>query len=178
MTENTHADPVTDVERLKQVARFDLESPELREVLHGFAQEAAELLERPVGLVSIVLDGAQFLAGSFGLDGTWLAESEGTPVEWAFCANAVRSGEPYVVEDAATDPAHLDNPLVLIDGIRSYAGAPLVTPTGYVLGTCCTLDFEPHTFSPEDVAVLEELSGRIVVELERHAVERRRTPRD
>lgn len=171
-------DPVTDVSRLKELARYDLASPPLREAMHAFAQEAAQLLDQPVGLVSIVLDGAQFLAGSHGLEGTWMGEVEGTPIEWSFCAQSVRSGVPYVVENAATDPLQRDNPLVLIDGVRSYVGAPLVTESGHVLGTCCALDFEPHTFTTEQIALLTELSGRVVEELDKHAVERRHAPRD
>lgn len=162
------ADPVTSRDRLLEIAGYDLESPELRARLHDYARQAAERLELPVGLVSIVLDGAQFLAGMHGLEGTWIADAEGTPVEWSFCASAVRSGQAYVVEDAATDALQHDNPLVTVDGIRSYAGAPLVTEAGHVLGACCTLGYEPREFTDVEVDVLRGLSREIVEELGRH----------
>lgn len=169
--EELQHDPVTDVDRLMAVARYDLESPALTAVLDRYAAEAAGLLDLPVGIVSIVLNEALLLAGQSGLDGSWMAEAGGSPVEWSFCATTVRTGAPYVVADAAADPVQGTNPLVLLDGVRSYAGAPLVTSSGHVLGACCTIGFEPRAFTGADVAVLEGLSDRIVAELEAFVVD-------
>ncbi len=168
---NIAPDPVTDVARLTEIGRYDLESPALKASLDTFATEAASLLQLPIGVVSIVLGGAQLFAGSHGLDGTWLAEAGGTPVEWSFCANAVRSGEPYVVEDAENDVLQSDNPLVLFDGIRSYAGAPLITRSGHALGACCTIGGEPREFTADEVKGLQGLAERIVLEIEGYVLD-------
>ncbi|MEO3935718.1 GAF domain-containing protein [Dermatophilaceae bacterium Soc4.6] len=163
-------DPVTDVARLTEVGRYDFDAPALKSALAKLAREAAEMVDLPIGLVSIVLGRAQFFAGSFGLDGTWMGDAGGSAVEWSFCANAVRSGEPYVVEDAAADPLQHDNPLVLLDGVRSYLGAPLISPSGQVLGTCCTIGHTRREFTASEVAALQELSARIVDELQDHVI--------
>ena len=64
------------------------------------------------------LDTTQFFVGSHGLTG-WIAEAEGTPVEWSFCGSAVLGGEPgYTVDDAETHPAHRDTPLVTAERPR------------------------------------------------------------
>ncbi|PPK94173.1 GAF domain-containing protein [Kineococcus xinjiangensis] len=158
-------DPVQDVERLTEIGRFDLFSDEARARLDGFARRAAERLGLPIGLVNIVLYDAQHMAGSHGLTG-WLAETRGTPVEWSFCATSVRTGEEYVVPDAQLDEAQCDNPLVTIDGIRSYAGVPLITSAGHVLGSCCVLGTEVHEFTATEVAELRAMAAEVVAEIE------------
>ncbi|WP_433301991.1 GAF domain-containing protein [Actinoplanes sp. CA-030573] len=140
---------IDDRRRLTVLSAIDLDHPELRKRLDEIAERAASRLGRPVGLVSMVLDTAQFFAGSYGLEG-WLAELRGTPIEWSFCVNAVMSGEPYVVPDAAADLVQSANPLVTADGVRTYAGVPIVVD-GVVLGAHCVLGFSPSEFGPEDL---------------------------
>jgi GAF domain-containing protein len=164
------ADPVSDLGRLLEVASYDFALPEVRARLHELAQQAATALGQPVGLVTIVLDSAQYLAGMYGVEG-WMAEVEGTPVEWSFCAHAVRSGQPYVVEDALTDPEHADNPLVTVDHVRSYAGAPIFGADGHVLGAVCALGPDPHHFARADLETLEHLAADAVDELNHHRLD-------
>ena len=158
-------DVVTDPERLREIAALGLATPEVDAILKEIAEEAAARLGLPISLVSVVLDEAQFFAASHGLEG-WLARTRGTPVEWSFCANAVRSGEAFVVEDALTHPAVRDNPLVTQDGIRCYAGIPLVSSRGFALGTLCVIGTEQRSFSAEDLEELRELAERAVQRIE------------
>ena len=127
-------DPVVREERLQEIADLGLTRPEVDAELRDIAARAAESLGLPIGIVSIVLDRAQYFAAGHGLQG-WLAEVRGTPVEWSFCVNAVRSREPFVVEDALENPLVSDSPLVRQEGLRCYAGIPLITSRGHVLGT-------------------------------------------
>lgn len=101
----------------------------------------------------------------------WIEAAEGTPVEWAFCANVVRSHEPYVVPDATVDALQHDNPLVTQDGIRCYAGVPITTPNGHVLGAYCVVGEEPHDFTAADVAELQEMAKDVVTVLEQHRID-------
>jgi GAF domain-containing protein len=116
-------------------------------------------------MVTVVLDQAQFFAAHHGLDG-WQLETRGTPVEWSFCALAVASGEPFVVEDATTHPLTRDNPLVAHEGIRCYAGIPLVSSRGHALGTLCVIGKEPRTFSDAELETLRTLSEQAVRRIE------------
>ena len=159
------ADPVHDPARLAEIAALGLTAPEVDAILQQTVDEAAARLNLPIGLVSIVMDEAQWFAAHTGLDG-WLAEARGTPVEWSFCANAVRSGEPFVVEDATTHPLVKDIPLVHLDGIRCYAGIPLVTRGGHTLGTLCVIGKETRTFSAEDLQMLRGLAARAIERIE------------
>ena len=152
-------------ERLAEIRELGLTSPDLDPVLAELCREAAHALSLPVGLVSIVLDGAQHFAAQHGLSG-WMKETRGTPIDWSFCVHAVRSGEDFVVTDATRDPAVRDSPLVHNEGVRCYAGVPLRTSRGHIVGTLCALGEETRPFSGGDLAILRGLAGRVVAHIE------------
>jgi GAF domain-containing protein len=145
--------------RLAVLAGIDIDNPRLRAKLDAVSARTAQRLGQPISLVSMVLDGAQFFAGSFGIEG-WLAELQGTPIEWSFCANAVRSGQPYVVPDAEADELQATNPLVYIDGVRGYAGVPIVVD-GEILGAHCVLAHSPAQFSDADLDELRRSAEEV-----------------
>ncbi|WP_328474511.1 GAF domain-containing protein [Actinoplanes sp. NBC_00393] len=146
------------------MAGIDLDNVELRGRLDAITARTAARLGQPVSLVSMVLDTAQFFPGSHGLDG-WLADLHGTPAEWSFCATAVRTGTAYVVPDATSDEHQASNPLVTVDGVRSYAGVPIVVD-GQILGAHCVLGFQEQTFSEADLAELRRSAQEIGAVLE------------
>lgn len=158
-------DSVTDPDRLSDIASLDLFSAPVRRRLDELCAVTAEQLAVPAAMVSIVLDTAQYIAGSHGLE-QWLVDSGGTPVEWSFCATAVRRRATYVVEDAAADADQCDNPLVTEGIVGSYAGAPLITEAGYAVGAVCVLDATARHFDQAQLLHLEALSAELMSELE------------
>lgn len=152
-------DRLHDEKRLKAIAELDLNKLRADEVLRAIVDEAAEKLNLPVSLITLVLDQSQIFPVSTGLSG-WLAKVQGSPVEWSFCANAVRSEAPFVVEDAREHPVVKDNPLVNNDGIRCYAGIPLRARNGGVVGTLCVIGPEERVFDESDMQILCELANR------------------
>ena len=82
----------------------------------------------------------------------------------------VRTGTSLIVEDADVEAIRYDNPVVTFDGVRSFAGAPLIGPSGTVLGACCVMGFEPHDFAPSDIVVLQALGTKIVAELSAYGI--------
>jgi GAF domain-containing protein len=163
-------DPLRDEARLQEIADLDLLSPDVDPVLQDLAAEAATRLGLPVSLVSVVLDEALHVAGFHGPEGLWLAETRGHPVEWSFCATSVRTRAEFVVEDAETHPEHRSNPLVTLDGVRCYAGVPMVSSRGHVLGNLCVVGLEQRTFSEEELGVLRDLAAEAVRRIERRRI--------
>jgi GAF domain-containing protein len=159
-------DPLFDEQRLQEIHDLDLLSPEVDPILQDVAAEAASRLELPVSLISVVLDEALHVAGMHGPEGLWLAETRGHPVEWSFCATSVRTRDAFVVENAETHPDHQHNPLVTQDGVRCYAGVPLISSRGFVLGNLCVVGLEQRSFSEGDVAVLRGLASEAVRRIE------------
>jgi signal transduction histidine kinase len=72
-----------------------------------------------------------------------------------------------VVEDASKDSRFSDNPLVTSGpSIRFYAGAPLKTADGHILGTLCAIDSKPRELCSDHRQLLMDLSRLVVDEME------------
>jgi hypothetical protein len=79
--------------------------------------------------VSLILNDTGLLIAAHGVGG-WLAEAGGMPEHGASCATVVRRDAPLLITDTHDDPAHVLNPLVMITGVRGYAGVPLLRFAG------------------------------------------------
>ncbi len=72
-----------------------------------------------------------------------------------------------IVADATTDPRFVENPAVTgEDGVRFYAGFPLRTPAGAVLGTLCVVDREPRELSEQQYGLLRTLAEQVMTQLQ------------
>ncbi|MGH7669586.1 MAG: GAF domain-containing protein [Gemmatimonadaceae bacterium] len=162
----TQPDPVYDADRLREIVELGLLEPDVGPLLNEIAERAAVALSQPVSLVSVVLDDALHVAAAHGVAGMWMVETGGHPLEWSFCATSVRTREPFVVEDAGEHPAHRGNPLVTQDGLRCYAGVPLISSRGFVLGNLCVVGMEPRHFSDDELATLGALAAEAVARIE------------
>ena len=122
---------------------------------------AASLFRVPIALVTLVDEDRQWFKSGFGVN------IKQTSRAMSFCDHAIRGTEVLVVEDATLDPRFAYNPMVTgPPGVRFYAGAPLLTPDGFVLGTLCVLDSVPHQFSTDQCAMLQVLSRQVLTLLE------------
>ena len=123
-------------------------------VLDDLTRLAASLCGTPTAAVSLSDVDRQWYAGRVGL------LTPEVPRETAFCAYVVAEGTPLVVTDADTDPRFAHLPL---DGIRFYAGVPLVDDDGHILGALCVQDQQPRETTPAQLDALSVLA-RLAVE--------------
>lgn len=85
----------------------------------------------------------------------------------SFCTLTIREMEPVIAPDATKDPRFADNPYVTHEPhIRFYAGMPLRTSTGHVIGTLCAIDYKPRPFGAREIEILRDLADIVMAEIE------------
>jgi GAF domain-containing protein len=130
----------------------------------------ATVLNVPVALVSLVDRDRQFFASCLGLPQPWASQRQ-TPLSHSFCQHVVESRRPLVVSDAREHPMLRDNPAIRDLGVIAYAGVPLISPAGHVLGTLCAIDHQPRHWTHEQVEILANLAGSVLSEIRLHAAQ-------
>lgn len=64
-------------------------------------------------------------------------------IETTICNEIRASGEPVVIDDAATDGTYRGHPTPRMYGFRSYVSVPVRRPDGRFFGTLCAIDPRP-----------------------------------
>ena len=134
-------------ERLAALRRYRILDTEPERGFDDLALLASHICGTPMALITLVDEQRQWFKARVGVT---IAE---TSRAVSFCAHAINQRGIFIVSDALSDDRFRENALVTDDpNIRFYAGAPLVTPDGYALGTLCVADRKPRTLAPEQVA--------------------------
>lgn len=131
--------------------------------LDALAAHAADIAATPVGLVALLGEDREWLAGERGLG---IREA---PLERAFCRHALVHAEAgqCVVGDALLEPLLQESALVETGRpVRFYAGAVIETQDQIPLGAVCVIDFEPRTLDPRTERTLRLLAREVAVHLE------------
>ncbi|GBF38993.1 hybrid sensor histidine kinase/response regulator [Leptospira johnsonii] len=149
--------PENENERVKALKRYKILDTPPEEKYDGIVKAASLICGTPIALISLIDSERQWFKARMGLN------DQETPRQDSFCQFALSENKTLIVEDAQLDPRFKQNPFVLNDlNIRFYAGAPLRTPDGYVLGTLCVLDTQPKKVSEAEIQALEALANSVV----------------
>lgn len=116
----------------------------------------------PMAMITLVDEDRHWFKSRVGMEASETARSV------AFCEHAAAEPDKvFVVQDARLDSRFQTNPLVTSGPfIRFYAGAPIVSPEGLVMGTVCALDTEPRVISAEHLARLSAIAADVIALLE------------
>jgi diguanylate cyclase (GGDEF)-like protein len=86
--------------------------------------------------------------------------------ELSFCGYAILGRDILEVPDAAADSRFSDNPMVVGEPrIRFYAGCPIASPEGAMIGTLCIVDDRPRSLEESDLAALRDLAAMVEHEI-------------
>ncbi|MBC7953679.1 MAG: GAF domain-containing protein [Rhodospirillaceae bacterium] len=162
--------PPNEAERLAALINYGILDTEFDESFDRITRIAATIFGVPIALISLLDGQRQWFKSAFGL------EVRETPRNISFCTHAILGTDVLVVPDATADRRFSANPLVMCaPNIRFYAGAPLMTPDGYALGTMCIIDRRSREALDEhETQTLKDLSGMVIDMMEFRKAKRQR----
>lgn len=150
-----------EADRLAALRRYRILDTEPERGFDDLALLASHICGTPMALISLVDQDRQWFKSRVGVS---FAETSRAA---SICAYAIQQRELFVVADTIKDHRFRDNPQVTGDPhIRFYAGAPLVTPDGYALGTLCVLDRVSRTLTQDQIDALDALRRQVESQLE------------
>jgi PAS domain S-box-containing protein len=165
MIENTfgmNIIPDNDFERLKALATYRIMDTPSEASFDNVARLATQIFKVPISLVSLVDADRVFFKANIGM-----GKAKETNRGKSLCALAVLDPEVTVFEDALKEPCLIANPNVAGDfGLRFYAGAPLITHDGFLIGTLCIIDKQPRQFTAGEEIILKGLAVAVMDQIE------------
>jgi diguanylate cyclase (GGDEF)-like protein/PAS domain S-box-containing protein len=147
--------------RLDTLRRYDIldTPPDAR--FDNITALAAELVQTPIALISLVDADRIWFKSVHGLDVREVPRDDG------LCSTAIEQDAPHVLEDTFSSPRTRNHPLVNADpAIRFYAGVPLKADDGRMLGVLCVMDFKPRTLPAAVLRQLQSLARLAADQLE------------
>ena len=149
-----------EIRRLQALKTFRLLDQPVQVCYQRFTSLAARLFSTPIAALSLVDLGRTFFVAQTGRQGREV------PRKLSFCAHTILNFQSVlVVPDATADERFVTSPLVQQEGVRFYAGTPLVTPEGYRVGCLAILDNKSR---PEG---LDEEQKRALIDLAASAMD-------
>lgn len=149
--------PYNEAARLEALRRYAILDTAPDAAFDHLALIAAYICQTPFAFITFIDAERQWFKSCVGVKVGETAREE------SFCAHAILGDEVLIVEDARADERFAANPFVTGEPhIRFYAGAPLITPRKFKLGTLCILDTVPRRLRDEQISVLRLLSAQIV----------------
>jgi GAF domain-containing protein len=153
--------PFDERARLEALRRYRVLDTSPEDAFDDLIHAAALLCRTPIALLSLVDATRQWFKARKGIPSSETSRRD------AFCAYAILGSDLMVVQDTHSDSRFVENALVTGEPhIRFYAGAPVVTPDGFGLGTLCVIDRVPRSIGDEESRALRGLARQAMIQLE------------
>jgi signal transduction histidine kinase len=150
--------PENEGQRIDALERYRILDTKPEELFDNMTALATQIFDVPVALISIVGASEVFLKSSAGME-----QVRSLPREVSPCSLVILNENVTVFSNALLEPCLSKNPLVTGEfGLMFYAGAPLICPEGFCLGTICIIGKTPREFSAADEAILNRLSKMVM----------------
>jgi GAF domain-containing protein len=150
---------VFDPNRVAAVEATGLLDSDPDESFDQLARLAAAVLGVPWVFVTLVDQDRSFWVSAVGVEpdpGSGLYGEN--PVDASFCQYVIAADAPVVIEDARLDRRSALNSSITTLGVVAWAGFPLRSSNGHVVGTFCAVDRVRREWSGEDITLLHALA--------------------
>lgn len=149
--------------RLRTLHDYKILDTEPEQAYDDLTNLASLICRTPLSLVSLIDSDRQWFKSHRG------TSLQQTSLDTSICACVARERKMLIVPDASQDPRFKD--MELVKGppfIKFYAGVPLISPEGQVLGALCVIDLEPRLLTTEQLESLQSLARQVMTHLELH----------
>jgi|GEM_PF-2205263 len=163
--------PDNDQERVLALDKYAIFNAPREKAFDNIVSLAQAIFKVPIAHLSFLDDKHEFVMASEGLGHVGLI-----PREESLCALTVLRADVVIIENALEEPLLTSHPYVKGDfGLRFYAGAPIITPDNFVIGTLCLVDQKPRNLSEHEITVFKELAKVAMEQLELRMVNLEKT---
>ena len=138
-------------------------------VFDRVATSLARSLEAPIALITGTEGEKCFWEAQCGLPKDTLLTTQAEQ-DLSIFSRIMFSNSSLVIADTEEYEPFATDPFFMDKGIRCYAGAPLRTPDGQVLGSVCVLDTRPRQFTEQHTDVLISAANAVVMAIELHGM--------
>ena len=153
--------PPTEDKRLEALLQYQILDTAPEAAFDDLTQLAAQICDTPMAMITLVAGDRQWVKSKVGLT----IDTIGLDV--GFCPVCVERREPLIIADTAADTQFASN--VVVTGapyVRFYLAVPLITPSGYAIGTLCVMDRQPREPQLSILDALCRLGRQVVSQLE------------
>jgi GAF domain-containing protein len=152
---------VSEEERLSALRSMGILDTEPEPRFDMLTKTATQLLKVPISTISLIDQEREWFKSCQGVD-----TKEG-PRAIAFCSEALKAEQIFIVENTLEDERFKNNPYVINKPfIRFYAGVVLRDKTtGASIGVLCVKDTKPRKMTPSEISLLLDLAGQAEEEL-------------
>lgn len=153
--------PLNEQARLQALNETGLLDTEPEAEYDELAQLAAAICGTNVALIVLISSNRNWIKSAIGAQVCEAPRNEG------FCSYTILEKDVLIVPNALLDKRFAGNPWVACeDGIRFYAGVPLITTDGHAIGSLCVVDNAPRSLSTAQIDGLRLLARQISSRIE------------
>ena len=148
--------------RLHSLHALDALQQPRRPELDTLARLAAYICAVPTSVINLIDTDRQWSIAGYGCDLGTVSRTD------SMCHTSIRTPDVSYTPDAADDPRWATNPHVdgSIATIRLYAAAPLVLPSGDIVGTVCAYDTDARSLTRIQLELLRDIAEQVALLLQ------------
>lgn len=154
--------PANEAQRLRALHLLDILDSASEERFDRLTRLCQRCFGTETVLISLVDENRQWFKSCQGMG------PRETSRDISFCGHAIHCDEIMEVPDTRLDERFSDNPLVTgPPHIRFYAGAPLHSADGFLVGTLCLIDSRPRQLTADEHHALRDFADAVESEMNR-----------